>query len=342
MASGGLASEGSPTSGSGRIVLVTGATGFVGSHIAEALLRAGWSVRCTVRPTSDTRWLEHMRCERVTARVERAAEVDAAVTGAVAVVHAAGLTRARSPREYRRVNVEGTEHITEAAVRAGVRRLVLVSSLAARGPDAGAEETGSAAAPSSAYGRSKLDGERRVADRISGTGTEAVILRPGGVFGPRDTDLLPLFRMARYGWVPVPAGAGPVQPVFVTDVATAAARALEADAPGIGPYPVAGAEVVTWETVAEGLGHGVGRPVRAVRLPAVLFETAGAGAEAVARLLARTPAFDRRRARDLARLRWTCRIDATERALGWRPAVGLADGLARTGEWYRERGWLKR
>jgi nucleoside-diphosphate-sugar epimerase len=323
-------------------VLLTGATGFVGSHVAEAFVTAGWSVRCTVRPTSDTRWIEGLPVELTVASVERGEQMAAAVKGSDVVVHLAGVTRARTSSDYMRVNAEGTERLAVVAAEAGIRRFVLVSSLAARGPDP-ASDTRGAERPTSAYGRSKLEGERllvRIAEASSGS-MEAVVLRPGGVYGPRDRDLLPLFRLARRGWVPVPPGEGRLQPVHVSDVASAVLRSSGTPSPGSGPYPVAAEDVATWSEVAAGLARSVGRRVRAVRIPPLVYEAAGAVVEATAGLMGKAPEFDRRRARDLARLSWTCDPGETMRRLDWAPAVPLAEGLERTAEWYREQGWLK-
>src|SRR5215211_6659999 len=195
-------------------VLVTGATGFVGSHVAQALVESGYEVRCGARPTSNARWISGLDMERVPLDVRgNPDDFCRAVQNVDVVVHAAGITRARQPEDYYSVNAGGTRRLAAAALRSGVRRFVLISSLAARGPD-GHDH------PESDYGRSKLEAETHLL--ALGGRMETVVLRPAAVYGPRDTDLLPLFRIARAGWLLVPSGAGPLQPVYAEDVARAA------------------------------------------------------------------------------------------------------------------------
>jgi nucleoside-diphosphate-sugar epimerase len=312
-------------------VLVTGATGFVGSHVAEAFVRAGYQVRVGARASSDRRWISGLDAERVSLDLNgRPKGFLRALQGVDIVVHAAGITRVRRPEDYHAVNAEGTGRLAEAAVRAGVRRLVLISSLAARGPDASGR-------PESAYGRSKLEAEERLlalGDRIEG-----VILRPAAVYGPRDTDLLPLFKMARVGWLPVPSGGQPLQPVYAEDVARAALAAAREPA-GFGPFSVAESRRYAWTDVVVALGRVFGHGVRAVRLPAPAFVLAGRATEWAARPFSAVPLFDERRARDVALNAWTCDVSGTERALGWRAEVPLSEGLERTARWYAKAGWL--
>ncbi|MFQ5746128.1 MAG: NAD-dependent epimerase/dehydratase family protein [Gemmatimonadota bacterium] len=327
-------------------VLVTGATGFVGSHITRALAAAGHAVRCTVRPSSRLAWIEDLDVQRVPADLSDEASLRAAVEGIGAVVHAAGLTRAGDPAEYEAVNVGGTERLARLARAAGVRRFVLVSSLAARGPDhrdlpAGVDPVAGGDAPVSAYGRSKREAEKRLLGiaREPGGAFEPVILRPTGVYGPRDADLLPLFRMAARGFLVAPAGPGRLQPVYAEDVGRAVVIGAVGSA-GPGPWDIAGTSVHDWSEVARELGAAVGRRVRVLRVPPRLLESAGAVAELAARLRGIRPVFDRRRATDLARHEWTCDVSVTERGLGWRADVSLADGLRRTAAWYRGAGWI--
>ncbi len=311
------------------VTLVTGATGFVGSHAAEALAAAGHELRCTVRASSDLRWIRELEVETARADLRDGAALEGVLEGVDRVVHLAGVTRASRPGLFREVNVEGTVRLAEAAARAGVRRFVFVSSLAARGPD-GAD------GPVSAYGASKREAERRLAEREGEM--EVVVLRPGGVYGPRDVDLLPLFRMASRGWLVVPAGGHRLQPVYATDVAAAVRAAAERG--GFGPHALAGEGLHAWDEVTAALEAAVGRRVRAVPLPGAVMVAAGAAAEAVARLTGKAPELDRRRARDLARHRWTCDPGPAQEALGWRPEVGLWDGVSRTATWYRRAGWI--
>ena len=321
------------------LVFLTGATGFVGSHIAEALSRSGFRVRCAIRTTSDTRWLRGLPAETVETTaidLESPASIDEALHGVTHVVHAAGITRALKEAEYFSVNADVTQTLAEAAVRASVDRFVLISSLAARGPDG-------ARGPASAYGVSKLESEKRLQAVVeSGGSLEPRVLRPGGVYGPRDRELLPLFQVARSGFVPVPRGVGRLQPVYASDVGTAVLQALDVDRSEDGPFHLGGPEVHTWEEIADALGAAIGRQVRPIRVPAALFLAAGSLSELAAYIRRRAPDLDRRRARDLTRLDWTCELGPVRQELGWRPEVSLRTGLAEAADWYREAGWLGR
>lgn len=314
-------------------VFLTGGSGFLGGHLAEALVAAGHQVTASVRRTSDTRHLDRLELRKVELDlgVEDSPEAASALAGCAAVVHCGALTRARNESEFMAVNAVGTRRLAEAAADAGVRRFVFISSLAARGPD-GAD------GPVSPYGRSKAEAEAALA-AIRGP-MEVAVLRPGGVYGPRDSDLLPLFRLAARGWTAIPRSRAPLQPVYVADVVSAVLAALEAE-PAPVPLPIAAAERHCWRAVARALMAAVDRPGRVLRLPPGLLFTAGALSEIAGRLTGKAPAFDRRRARDLSAYAWTCDIKSSRRHLDpWRPRVGIDEGLARTAEWYRRKGWL--
>jgi nucleoside-diphosphate-sugar epimerase len=311
--------------------LITGATGFLGSQVAAEWVDQGHSVRCTVRATSDTRRLKDLGVELAEWDMRGTEGVRSALEGIDTVVHVAGITRAPRKAEYFQVNATGAGRLAEAAASAGVRRFVLVSSLAARGPDGG---TG----PISAYGASKLRGEELV--RLFEEKMEIVILRPGGIYGPRDTDMFPLFESASRGWLVAPAGGPPLQPIYVADVAKLTVAAGTAVRPAVGPFPVAEEGLYEWSDVRDGLAAALDRPVRIVPLPAAVFISIGAVAETVARLLRKVPPLDKRNAVDLSRHGWTCDTAPTCEAFGWRTEVALPEGLASTVQWYRDAGWL--
>ncbi len=316
-------------------VLVTGATGFVGSHITKTFVDVGYRVRYGARASSNTRWLDGLAVERVPLDLTRPEDLPRAVEGVDVLVHAAGVTRARRTGDYHRINAEGTHRLAAAAAEAGVRRFVLISSLAARGPDTLARDDRDH--PASAYGRSKLEAEAYL--HAEGARMSVVALRLAAVYGPRDTDLLPLFKMARSGWLVIPSGPGLLQPVYAADAARAALAAVR-ETGGFGPYLVAETSRYTWRDVADELQRALERPVRVVRLPAATFELAGRSAEWVAKLRGFEPVFDERRARDLALHTWTCDPTGTEQALDWRAEVRLFEGLERTARWYQGAGWI--
>ena len=181
--------------------LVTGATGFVGSHLAEALRGRGDAVTALVRSPKKAEALAPLGIRIVTGDLDDAASLDRAAEGQDIVYHVAGLVAAGSENEFMRCNRDGTASLVAAASRAGASRFVLVSSMAAGGPAGqGRPLTGTAPArPVTAYGRSKLAAEAAVtAGRLPW-----VIVRPPTVYGPRDHEVLKVFRMARLGVAPV-------------------------------------------------------------------------------------------------------------------------------------------
>jgi nucleoside-diphosphate-sugar epimerase len=317
-------------------VLVTGATGFIGSHVVEALVRAGHQVRVGIRASSDTKWLDGLDVERVQGDLRDEDRLATLVEGVDAVVHGAGVTRAKDRETFIRVNAEGSRLLAVAAVRAGVGRFVLLSSLAARGPDQ-AQAPGDA--PVSWYGYSKLAAERRVMAVAGDSDMDAVALRIGGVYGPRDTDLLPLFQSAARGLLPLPPSGLRVQPVYVDDVVSAIAAALVQPA-GFGPWPVAQTHTYAWSEMGMHMKSRLDRRVVSVHVPRSVFLAAARVSERVASWRDRAPRLDLRRAEDLAIFSYTTDIADTSRALSWSPEVDIRHGLATTADWYRREGWL--
>jgi nucleoside-diphosphate-sugar epimerase len=212
----------------------------------------------------------------------------------------------------------------------------MVSSLAARGPDQ-AQAPGDA--PVSWYGLSKLEAERAAAALGERAGMRVVALRLGGVYGPRDTDLLPLFRSAARGFLPLPPVGLLVQPVHVEDVVAAVVAALSAPAP-FGPWVVAEPRAYDWDEIGALMKGALGRHVVSAHVPRALFMAAARASECWASLRRAAPRFDVRRAEDLALFSYTDDVEATRLALGWAPRVALREGLAATVAWYHDVGWL--
>ena len=325
-----------------RRVLLTGATGFVGSHATEAFLRAGWSVRALARSEQRARSLRAAGAEAVIGSLEHEAALREAVRNCDVVVHLAALTHARSEREYHQVNVEGTRRLLNAALAAEPRprRFVYLSSLAAAGPAIAGRGVRSddTPRPLTAYGRSKLEGEavcRRAGDEL-----EVVILRAPAVYGPRDPDTLHFFRIARSGLMPVPTGpARPLQMVHVADLARALVRAAEG-AGAAGVYHIAEERSYTWEEVGQLVGAAVNRTVRPLRVPAPFISALAAVSETLARVVGRSSIFNRDKARELLAPGWLCETDAARLELKFEAGIPLPDGLRATAQWYREHGWL--
>jgi nucleoside-diphosphate-sugar epimerase len=326
--------------------LVTGASGFIGRHLVERLVGGGFDVRCLVRDPST---LAKPGVEAVRGDLTDRGSLDAAVRGVDVVYHLAGRTLALSAGELHRVNAEGTRDLGAAcASRTSPPVLVFVSSLAAAGPSIGerplVEED--SAAPVSDYGRSKWAAERAL--RAFGGSVPITVVRPPGVFGPRERHMLALFRSVDRGWNVVPVRT-PLRMSFVhvEDLVGALVRSAEVGArlwpvdASRGVYYVAFEEGPTYAELGEQIASALGRAsLRTVRMPsAVGFAVAGAS-EMIARARRRPSLLNLDKMREAAAGSWTCNPARAARELDFRPPKTFSERLRETANWYRAEGWL--
>lgn len=320
-------------------ILITGATGFVGSHLIEALARHGLRARALVRETSDDALLKRYGFERVIGDLTDAGSLRRAVADAGTVLHLAAATRALRPAGFEAVNAEGTRRLVDAMTAGGGgRRLVYLSSLAAVGPRGDrpvvpADEP----RPLTAYGRSKLEGERAA---LAAESLSTAVLRAPAVYGPRDRDLLTFFRLARRGVLPsVGSPDRRLQFVHARDLAEGVLAAALGQARGV--FHIAEARAYTWSEVLDLLSAAVGRNGVRVPVPAVAVRMAAALAEGFARVRGKPGIFDRDKALEVLAPGWLCETEAARRALGFEAKTPLPEGLRETAEWYRAYDWLE-
>lgn len=330
---------------------VTGATGFVGSHLVEALLARGDHVTCLVRSQAKAdRLFPTDKPAFVSGDLSDRAALCRACAEADLVFHLAGLTAARDRAEFFAVNEGGTRAVIDAVREAapGIRRFLYVSSLAAAGPTARGRTLTEEAPPRpvSAYGASKLAGE--VAAKTSGL--PWAVVRPPAVYGPRDVELLRVFKLARLG-VHIVLGDGNQELSFVhvTDLASALLR-VAADGSDRATYFVCHPETVTSREfvgeVRRAVRHSAGKQQRApgrpltVAVPAWIARPVLATSGALAKIVGRRTLLSADKANELLAEAWTCSPAAIERDTGWSATIPLATGLEDTAAWYRQHGWL--
>lgn len=322
--------------------LVTGATGFVGSHLVEQLLQRGHQVSALVRSPSRAAPLAARGVRLITGDLSDTRAIAEAVAGQDAIVHAAALTGAISEAEYFAANRDGTARIVEAAVAAGVPRLVHISSGAAGGPaqlDRPRSGHNEPDVPVTMYGRSKLAAEAVV----RAAPLEWSILRPPAVYGPGDlANFLTVFRTARrLGIAPVFGdGSQQLSLVHVADLALAAILAAELPAHQQGMYYVNHPEVVTSRQLVSEIGRALGRELRVVPLPHWVTRNALRLTGAWARSLDRKTILHADKIHEFAGPAWTGDPARFIAATGWAPQFDLVRGLAETAAWYRREGLL--
>lgn len=323
------------------VTLVTGATGFIGSHLVESLAAEGQEIRCLVRPGSNLRWLPQgaVRLFTTPSALEGFAE---AMRGVEVVYHLAGATKARSLAEYQHHNVTLTRRLLDAvaAHAPGLRRFVMVSSQAAAGPGAPGQvpDESVVCRPLTHYGESKLSAERLLALY---PGIPGVILRPVSVYGPRDRDVLGLIKGFDRGFAPVIGSLDRrLTFVFVEDLVRALRLAAESPAAVGQTYFVSDGQVYTWREVLAVMKRVLGHSAWAVQVPAPVVWTLAAVSELVSRLIRRPTIFNFNKVREILEQNWSCTSGKLQAELGFTPGVGLEDGLRRTVAWARQAGWM--
>lgn len=307
----------------GRLVAVTGATGFVGPHLVAALARHGYKVRLLIRRWSPVPSLAGVEAEIVLGDLADEAALRRLVDGADTVIHAAGLIKARAPADFMMVNRDGTARLSALAPEA---RFILLSSLAAREPQL------------SAYAESKRAAEQVVAER---TGPWLAVRAPA-VYGPGDRETLAYFKAAARGLAPRPRGKGTrLSLIHVEDLAEALARVVEA------PPPASVYEIddgreggYGYGDMALATGEALGCSVRSVPIPRAAMEIVGWANGLRHALGGAAQILTRAKVRELFHPDWAVHDRRLAATIDFRPRYDLKAGFRDTILWYRQNKWL--
>jgi dihydroflavonol-4-reductase len=342
-------SAGSAATPERKIAFVTGGTGFIGSHLAEALLERGYDeVRCLVR--KDLKWLEGTGVTLIRGDLSDVSLLWDVLQGVNYVYHVAGVTRATDWDTFEKGNILATLNLLGAVRMAApdVRKVLVTSSLAAVGrcPSGIADES-TPLNPISRYGRSKAEMEQRLTAPNKDGWTYAdslplVVVRPPAVYGPREADIFTFFKTVSSGICPIVGGSRvpALSLVHVRDLVRGMIDAAESHATTGKTYFLGGPAQYSWDEVKQATLATMKRRALTIRVPGPLIGIVGAAAELAGKLTGTYPPLNREKAREI---RYTCKMCIHNRAeadFGYRARVPLDEGMTETIAWYREHGWL--
>jgi nucleoside-diphosphate-sugar epimerase len=332
-------------------ILLTGANGFVGSHVLDALVQGGLRVSLLLRRTSDTAFIDHhlktadRRHEGQVSvsigSIEDPASLPPALEGVSHVIHCAGRTKACDVQEFYATNQHGTRNIINAInARDGqVQRLLHVSSLAVTGPGTAASPAteNSPSRPVSHYGRSKLAAEGEVLEKCK---TDWVIVRPPAVYGPRDRGFLPMFQAVKSHLMPRTNASQQLSLVYVKDLAKAIAGVLPHPAASGRTYFAAAPEIVTARQMAEEIARCLGTWTVPVPLPAIALWPMCLGQELISRMTKKPRLLNLQKYAELRAPGWVCDSSRLAAETGFSCHTDLRAGVEETLAWYRDHHWL--
>lgn len=324
-------------------VLVTGATGFVGSHLVETLVKRGHKVRVLVRTTSDVHWIRGLPLIWCLGDIKDPTSLSNALQGVEWVFHVAGVTKAIGYSAYESANVKGTQNVLEACLQQQrpPQKVVVVSSLGAAGPcDPNYPRLESdVCQPVSHYGLSKMEAERialSYRERMS-----MVVIRPPTTYGPRDRDILALFRLVKSGFhLTLGQGEHYLCMIHVADLVEAVLQAAETAVSSGSIFFVSDGETHTWSEIVSILEGLLGVRTRKVRIPVGLALLIALGWETVCRVRRIPPLLNRQKVMEIQQVGWTCDIQEAAKKLHFTPTISLQEGLKETYRWYLDQGWI--
>ena len=328
-------------------ILITGASGFIGSFIVEEALRRGFETWAAVRGSSSRQFLTDERINFIELNLSSEAQLTEQLRGLQFdyVVHAAGVTKCLDKQDFHRINTEGTQHLVRVllALQMRIKRFVYISSLSIMGaireqqPYTEILES-DVAKPNTAYGKSKLEAEKWLATVKD---LPYVILRPTGVYGPRERDY---FMMAKSIQSHTDFAVGYKQQditfVYVTDVVQAVFLAMEKGQTGR-KYFLSDGEVYQSSTFSNLIRKELGNPwwIR-ITAPIWVLRVVTFVGEYVGRLTGKVTALNNDKYNIMRQRNWRCDIEPARQELGYEPQVKLEEGVRRSIKWYKDNGWL--
>jgi nucleoside-diphosphate-sugar epimerase len=330
-------------------ILVSGASGFIGSGLVSALAEKGHEVFALMRPGASAAHLKNVPFTRITGDILDSDSLKRACQNMEAVFHLAGLTAARTRQEYFKFNAEGTKNLALAAAHSGsVTRFIYVSSLAASGPSVGLAPKleNDPDYPVSMYGESKLRGELYL-DELKNQ-LPFIVIRPPMVYGPRDRNVYLFFKSIQKNWMPVlpsrtPTGHKYYSAIHVDDLIQVLINSLSAD-PAIFQkgerFNVSDGQIYTYERIMNLISDELKvKPIR-FKVPDAVVSLLASGGTLAGKILNRSLPLNRDKLNELISDYWICSSQKAFDQLTFKPKYTLETGVPQTVAWYKVNGWL--
>jgi nucleoside-diphosphate-sugar epimerase len=323
--------------------LITGATGFVGSHLVDKLLEKNYEVFCLKRKTSLTKWLDGKKINFVDGDLFSNEALEKCIKEMDYVFHVAGVVKAKNKEGFYRDNYEATKNLLEIThkVNPGIKKFVHVSSLAATGPastDKPVDEN-TKPDPITTYGMSKLKAEEEVEkykDKFP-----VSIIRPPAVYGPRDTEILIYFKTFSKGLNSVIGfDAKYLSLVYVEDLADGIVLAAESDVANGQVYFICLDKAYNWDEIGSLTSKLLGKRALKIRLPHSVLYSVGYLAELLSAFSKKPATLNLEKCKDITQLRWVCSNEKAKRELGFKPKFTLEESFKKTIDWYKEAKWI--
>lgn len=323
--------------------VVTGANGFVGSHLVDLLLDKGHKVKCIVRNSSNLRWLKGKDAEIFDCGLFDKGKLADVLKDADYLFHIAGVVKSKKDEGYIKGNVETTKNLLEVIEenQIPIKRVVVLSSQTAGGPSLNGKHITEADTPKpiTRYGRSKLAQEemaKSFMDRIP-----ISIVRPPAIYGERDTEVYLVFKTYYKGLMSlIGFNDKRLSILHVHDVVNGAYLASQAEKAAGEVYYVGSEKYYSWLEVADAIKKATGKKAVVLRLPHFLVYTVAVFAQFFSIFSSKAATFNIEKARDFVQQYWTCDISKAKNDLGYKQEVSLEEGIKRTIDWYKAEKWL--
>ncbi|HUI31692.1 MAG TPA: NAD-dependent epimerase/dehydratase family protein [Candidatus Acidoferrales bacterium] len=324
--------------------LVTGSTGFIGSHLVEKLVQRGYRVRCLIRKTTKVEYINNLPVEFVHSDFDDIESLMTAVDSVDYVFHIGGVTKSKDKKGYFKGNHETTKNLLTAVLKQNphLKRFILASSLTAVGPghDMTPVDETTPYHPVTTYGKSKMEAEKECLSRVSEI--PVTIIRPPAVYGPRDKDIYAFFKSVNGHLIPLSGFKRKVLSlVHAYDLVDGIIAAAEHPKSAGKVYFISNEEVYDWEQFGNIAGKVLGRKTFKVRIPHFALYTIAAISESIARLQGKAALINIEKARDGVQTNWLCSPKKAQAELGFKAKLSLEAGIENTIRWYKENAWLK-
>lgn len=319
---------------------ITGATGFIGSHLADALLsEEDNEVRCLVR--SNEKWLKGKTYTKISGDLHDIPALMKGMEGADVVFHLAALVMAPNQETLNRTNVEATENLIRTARRCGVKKLVILSSLAAAGPSFNRPLTeDDPLMPISMYGESKKKMEEMI-HSIAQKDDIITILRPPAVFGPREDQIYSFFKICARGVCPIVGNgvSNPISMIYVDDVVQGLLLGAKQSKKGVHTYFLSSEDIYTWNEIREAVSGALGKSLFPIYIKPGLVKGLGTMMESLGSLFGQYPVMNRDKSKEMTH-EWTCSVEKIKKELSFKQNVPLKEGISKTIAWYKKHNWI--